>query len=243
MKFLDLILLVKHVQSFENNYFSTNILHNYYWNVINQPIITKYLLGGLLLLLLLLLGITVLLRGLLHNLLLLLFHLLLFLLDSNKQAQDLLGLAHVVLVHLELVEDVVNLGLGHLVSPGAEGVLEHLDVNLAVLVVGGESLDDELVGVVAVSGHLALEHVNHALEGAGATNLSHQIVQFGLRHEDTNVVEGSTEVILVQGAVLVDVHQLETVLVHLDLLLGEASLFILSLAHYELLVLTCSVAD
>merc|ERR550539_1386391 len=206
-----------------------------------MPIITNYLLGGLLLLLLLLLGITVLLRGLLSDLLLLLLDLLLFLLDSNKQAQDLLSLAHVVLVHLELVEDVVNLGLVHLVSPSAEGVLEHLDVDLAVLVVGGESLDDEVVGVVSVSGQLALEHVDHALGGAGTTDLSHQIVQLRLRHQDTNVVEGSTEVIVVQGAVLVDVHQLETVLVHLDLLLGEASLFILSLAHYELLLLTLGV--
>merc|ERR1711862_165084 len=43
----------------------------------------------------------------------------------------------------------------------------------------------------------------------------------------------ATEVILVQGAVLVDVHQLEAVLVHLDLLLGEASLaLILTLSHF-----------
>merc|ERR1719516_147893 len=40
----------------------------------------------------------------------------------------------------------------------------------------------------------------------------------------------------VQGTVLVDVHQLEAVLVHLDLLLREAS-FILSLAHDEMRVL------
>merc|ERR1719347_429176 len=88
------------------------------------------------------------------------------------------------------------------------------------------------------SGQLALEHVDHALEGAGSTDLSHEIVQLRLGHENTNVVEGATQVILVQGAVLVDVHQLEAVLVHLDLLLGEASLFILSLAHDELLLLT-----
>merc|ERR1719150_1966377 len=201
-----------------------------------MPIIPNYLLGGLLLLLLLLLSISLfLLRGLLNNLDLLL-DLLLLLLNCNEQTQDLLSLAHVVLIHLELVEDVVDLSLGHLVSPGTEGVLEHLDVDLAALVVGGESLDDELVGVVAVSGHLALEHVDHALEGAGTADLSHQIVQLRLRHEDSNIIEGSTEIILVQGAVLVDVHQLETVLVHLDLLLGESSLFILSLAHYELLL-------
>merc|ERR1712013_482902 len=76
-----------------------------------------HLLGGLLLLLLLLLGVGVLLRlglggllnrgGLLH---------LGLLLDGN-----------------ELAEDVVNLGLGHLVSPGLEGVLEHLGVDLALV--------------------------------------------------------------------------------------------------------------
>merc|ERR1719150_1708246 len=127
-----------------------------------MPIIPNYLLGGLLPLPLLLLSISLfLLRGLLNNLDLLL-DLLLLLLNCNEQTQNLLSLAHVVLINLELVEDVVDLSLGHLVSPGTEGVLEHLDVNLAALVVGGESLDDELVRVVAVSGHLALEHVDHA---------------------------------------------------------------------------------
>merc|ERR1719432_600672 len=83
-----------------------------------------HLLGGLLLLLLLLLGICVLLRfcfsdflnwGRLFNLGLLL--------DGNEQANDVLGLDHVVLIDLELTEDIVNLSLGHLVSPGLEGVL------------------------------------------------------------------------------------------------------------------------
>merc|ERR1719204_2227652 len=46
----------------------------------------------------------------------------------------------------------------------------------------------------------------------------------------------SSEIIFVQGTVLVDIHQLEAVLVHLDLLLREAS-FILSLAHDEMRVL------
>merc|ERR1719432_409335 len=45
------------------------------------------------------------------------------LLDGDEQANDVLGLDHVVLIDLELTEDVVNLGLGHLVSPGLEGVL------------------------------------------------------------------------------------------------------------------------
>merc|ERR1712210_46126 len=37
------------------------------------------------------------------------------LLDGDEQANDVLGLDHVVLIDLELTEDVVNLGLGHLV--------------------------------------------------------------------------------------------------------------------------------
>merc|ERR1719204_213341 len=67
---------------------------------------------------------------------------------------------------------------------------------------------------------------------------SHQLIELTLRHEDTNVVKSSTEIIFVQSTVLVDVHQLEAVLVHLDLLLREAS-FILSLAHDEMRVLFC----
>merc|ERR1712226_147210 len=103
--------------------------------------LTNYLLGGLLLLLLLLLGIGILLRlslgGLLNGSGLLNLGLLL---DGDEQANDDLGLDHVVLINLELTEDVVNLGLGHLVSPGLEGVLEHLGVNLALVVIGLEGL-------------------------------------------------------------------------------------------------------
>merc|ERR1719370_1220758 len=72
---------------------------------------TANLLGGLLLLLLLLLGIGVLLRlrlrGLLNRCGLLNLGLLL---DGDEQADDVLGLDHVVLIDLELTEDVVDLG-------------------------------------------------------------------------------------------------------------------------------------
>merc|ERR1712127_748150 len=191
---------------------------------------TNYLLGGLLLLLLLLLGVRVLLllnRGLLNNSDLLSLGLLL---DGDEQANDVLGLDHVVLIDLELVEDVVNLSLGHLVSPGAEGMLKHLGVNLALVVVGLEGLDDEVIGVVAVAGHLLLEHLDHVVVGARSRDLSQQTVELRLAHEDTDVVEGTTQVVLVELAILVDVHQLEAVLVHLQLLLRESAL-ILTLAH------------
>merc|ERR1711872_153761 len=192
------------------------------------------LLGGLLLLLLL--GVGVLLRlglrGLLNRGGLLDLGLLL---DGNEEADHVLGLDHVVLVDLELTEDVVDLGLGHLVSPGLEGVLEHLGVDLALVVVSLEGLDDEVVGVVALAGHLLLEHLDHVVVGAGSRDLAKQTVELGLAHEDTDVVEGAAQVVLVQLAILVDVHQLEAVLVHLELLLGESSL-ILALAHLELLL-------
>merc|ERR1711936_315360 len=195
---------------------------------------TANLLGGLLLLLLL--GIGVLLRlslsdflnggGLLN---------LGLLLDGDEQANDVLGLDHVVLINLELTKDVVNLGLGHLVSPGLEGVLEHLGVNLALVVVGLEGLDDEVVGVVALAGHLLLEHLDHVVIGAGSRDLAQKTIKLRLAHEGTDVVEGTTQVVLVQLAILVDVHKLEAVLVHLQLLLGEPAL-ILALAHLELLL-------
>merc|ERR1712071_460098 len=196
---------------------------------------TNYLLGGLLLLLLLLLGVRVLLllnRGLLNNSDLLDLGLLL---DGDEQANDVLGLDHVVLIDLELTEDVVDLSLGHLVSPGLKGVLEHLGVDLALVVVGLEGLDDEVIGVVALAGHLLLEHLDHVVVGAGSRDLAQQAVELRLAHEDTNVVEGSTQVIFVQLAIIVDVHKLEAVLVHLQLVLGEPAL-ILALAHFELLL-------
>ena len=72
-------------------------------------------------------------------------------------------------------------------------MLEHLGVSLALVVVGLECLDDEVVGVVALAGHLFLEHLDPVVIGARSR-------------------EGSTKVVLVHLAILVDVHQLETVL-------------------------------
>merc|ERR1712170_183347 len=117
-------------------------------------------------------------------------------------------------------------------------MLEHLGVNLALLVVVFESLDNEVIRVIAITGHLLLEHLDHVVVGAGASNLTEETIEFSLSHEDTDVVESTTEIVFVDGAILVDVHKLEAVLVHLELLLGEAS-FILSLAHlgYELCLL------
>merc|ERR1712121_401172 len=124
----------------------------------------------------------------------------------------------------------------HLVSPGGESVLEHLGVNLAFIIVSLESLDNQVIWVVTLSCHLVCEHLDHVVTGAGSTDLTQESVQLTLRHQDTNIVEGTAQVVLVQDSVLVDVHELEAVLVHLDLLSGESALIVLALTHIELLL-------
>merc|ERR1712083_859660 len=145
-----------------------------------------YLLGSLLLLLLLLLGLTFILlcwgflnrcRGR--------FFSFGFLLDSNKEADDILGLDHVVFINLKFTEDVINLSLGHLVSPGHESMLEHLGVNLSFLVVGLESLDNKIIRVVSIASHLLL--------GAGTSDLTKETIKFSLSHEDTDIVKSTTK--------------------------------------------------
>ena len=117
-------------------------------------------------------------------------------------------------------------------------MLEHLGVNLALLIKSLESLNDEGIRVISISSHLLPEHPNHVVIGAGTSDLTKETIKFSLTHENTNVVKSTTEVIFVNGTILVDVHKLKAVLVHLELLLREAT-FILSLAHlgYELLLL------
>merc|ERR1712105_447530 len=111
-----------------------------------------YLLGGLLLLLLLLLGLSLIfLCGSFLNYWRGCLFLLLLFLDGNEKSNNILCLDHVVFINLKFTEDVVNLSIGHLVSPGLQGVCEHLGVNLALLVVSLESLDDEVIRVVSIS--------------------------------------------------------------------------------------------
>merc|ERR1719154_752432 len=117
-------------------------------------------------------------------------------------------------------------------------MLEHLGVNLALLVVGLESLDNEVIRVVTISGHLLLEHLDHVDVGARTSNLSKKSIKLTLAHEDTNIVKSTTKVIFVKLAILADVHKLEAVLVHLELVLGEPSL-ILALAHLAVRVFSC----
>merc|ERR1719431_806675 len=117
-----------------------------------------------------------------------LFLLFLFL-DGNEKSNNILGLDHVVFINLKFTEDIINLSLGHLVSPGHESMGEHLGVNLALLVVGLESLDNEVIRVISISSHLLLEHLDHVVVGAGTSNLTKETIKFSLAHEDTNIVK------------------------------------------------------
>merc|ERR1719357_2517771 len=138
-----------------------------------------------------------------------------FFLDSNEEANDILRFDHVVFINLKFTEDVINLSFGHLVSPGHESMLEHLGVNLSLLVIGLESLDNKIIRVVSISSHLFLEHLDHVVVGACTSDLTKETIKFSLSHEDTNIVKGTTKVVFVDGTILVDVHKLEAVLVHL----------------------------
>merc|ERR1712106_1169446 len=103
---------------------------------------------------------------------------------------------------------------------------EHLGVNLALQVISLEGLNNEVIRVISISSHLLLEHLDHVVIGAGTSNLAKKTIKFSLTHEDTNVVKSTTEVIFVKLAILVDVHKLEAVLVHLELVIGETSLIL-----------------
>ena len=93
---------------------------------------------------------------------------------------------------------------------------------------------------IRTAGHLLLEHLDHVVVVAGAGDLAQEAVQLALGHEDTHVVEGAAEVVFVDGAILVDVHQLEAVLVHVQLVLGETSL-ILTPKQFSMLHLILSL--
>merc|ERR1712243_278864 len=104
------------------------------------------------------------------------FFFLLFL-DGNKEADNILALDHVVLINLKFSEDIINLSLGHLVSPGHESVGEHLGIDLALLVVSLESLDNEVIRVISISSHLLLEHLDHVVVGAGTSDLTKETIK------------------------------------------------------------------
>merc|ERR1719410_529511 len=183
-----------------------------------------HLLGGLLLLLLgALLGCGITFGGSLGSGLLLGgFLFLLLTTTGNEETNHSFGFDETI---------VIDLDLGEFVTEVHQSMTEHLGFDFATLqFVGFEGADDKIVGIVGTTGHLLLEHLDHVVESAATSDLGQHGVKFGLIHELANVVESSTEITLVNGAVLVDVHEFEALLVHVKLLLGESSL-IVTLAH------------
>merc|ERR1711915_988513 len=59
-------------------------------------------------------------------------------------------------------------------------MLEHLGVNLSLLVVGLESLDNKIIRVVSISSHLFLEHLDHVVVGACTSDLTKKTIKFSL---------------------------------------------------------------
>ncbi len=113
--------------------------------------VVKYLLGGLLLLLLLatLRGCVTFGRGFGGGL----FWgrgLLLLLLSAtgNEQTDHILGGKETIVVNFELAEDIIDLGLGELVTEVQQSVPEHLGLDLAVGLVSLEGPDNQIVGIV-----------------------------------------------------------------------------------------------
>ena len=69
--------------------------------------------------------------------------------------------------------------------------------------VGGEVICQQRCRqILFTSGHLGLEHLDHVVEVAGATDLAQHVVELTLGHELADVVEGSSEVVLRDGAIL-----------------------------------------
>merc|ERR1712001_611261 len=98
---------------------------------------------------------------------------------------------------------------------------EHFGFNFAVSFVCLECTDNEIVRVVGATSHLGLEHGDHGIKGASTSNFSQHIIQFTFSHEFTNIVKSSTDIVLGDGAIFVNVHLLKALLVHAELLLGE----------------------
>merc|ERR1719420_1489111 len=74
---------------------------------------------------------------------------------------------------------------------------------------------DEVIRIIDTSSHLGGEHLDHVVIVAGSSHLGQHRVELFVHHQSTHVVEGSSQVILVDDTVLVNVHQSEAFFVHL----------------------------
>jgi len=139
-------------------------------------------------------------------------------------------------VDLELAEGIVDLAGGKLVTEGHEGVSEGLSVNFAIDFKSFKGLEDGFV-VVSAAGHLGGEEGDHLGEVHGSISLIKHALGLTAGDIFAMVSEGSHEIISGEKAVLVDVHDTESLLELLDGRVGEGVENVGLLGHGDVFVL------
>jgi len=140
---------------------------------------------------------------------------------GTEHGDELVGVDLVVVVDGEVNVGIIDLSLGELVTPGHEGVAEHVAVDVTLLVdVRLEGLLDDLV-VVDLALVLLGEHVEEHGEVEGTVGLAQHLADLGVGDDATDLVEDGAQIGGVEDPVLVAVHDLEAFLHLGHLLLGE----------------------
>lgn len=144
------------------------------------------------------------------------------LLGAGEHGDQGSGIDEALIVNDHLVEGIVNLILGELVlTPVSEGITELLTVDSAVVVEGLEGVDDDIVVIGTSTGHAVGEQGQQLSEVERSRGLAQHLVQFLIRDQLAEGIEGRAEIVLADHTILVVVHQLEGLLEFGDLLLGE----------------------
>lgn len=137
----------------------------------------------------------------------------------DHEALEVLSIDHAA-VDLELAESVVDLIGGELLTPGHQGVTEHLCVDLAVDLEGFEGSHDDVI-VVGSSGHLLGEQCHHLGEVDRSGGLSHHVGSLAVAYWPADGGEGGFEVGGGDDSILVVVDDAESFFELLDLFLTE----------------------
>jgi len=145
------------------------------------------------------------------------------------------GVDH-ALVNLHLREGVVDFAGGELDTEGHEGVPEGVGINLAVNLEGLEGGKDDVI-IVGSTGHLGGEEGDHLGEVHGSVSLIKHALGLTAGDIFAMVSEGSHEIISGEKAVLVDVHDTESLLELLDGRVGEGVENVGLLGHGDVFVL------
>jgi len=144
---------------------------------------------------------------------------LFFVLLGDHETLEVLAVDHAA-VDLELAEGVVDLVGGELLTPGHQGVAEHLGVDLSVDLEGFEGSHDDVI-IVGSSGHLLGEQCHHLGEVDGSGGLSHHVGSLAVAYWPSDGGEGGFEVGGGDDSILVVVNDAESFFELLDLFLTE----------------------